>query len=62
MAKLERGHEKDLLDVGSMLRTGRIETGELLRLFAAIEPSLCLYPAIDPPTFRRAVEAFVAER
>ncbi len=61
LSKLERGHEKDLLDVGSMQRAGLIERQELLRLFAAIEPSLYRYPAIDPPTFRRAVENFAAE-
>jgi hypothetical protein len=61
LAKLERGHEKDLRDVGSMLRAGRIEPGELLRLFAEIEPQLYRYPAIDAATFRRAVEDFVRQ-
>ncbi len=61
LSKLERGHEKDLRDAGDMLRTGRIETGELMRLFGEIEPWLHRYPAIDPPTFRHAVEDFVAK-
>ena len=60
LAKLERGHEKDLRDVVHMLRAGRIEAGELVRLFEAIEPGLYRYPAIDPATFRRAVEQFAA--
>lgn len=59
LAKLERGHDKDLRDVGHMLRAGRIEPDELLRLFAQIEPDLYRFPAIDPATFRRAVEEFV---
>ncbi len=59
LSKLERGHEKDLLDAEEMLRAGHLEPGELLRLFGEIEPRLYLYPAIDPPTFRRAVQAFV---
>ncbi len=59
LSKLERGHDKDLRDVGHMLHAGRIEPAELLRLFAEIEPALYRYPAIDPPTFRRAVEEFV---
>jgi hypothetical protein len=29
--------------------------------FAAIEPQLYRYPAIDPPAFRRAVEAALRE-
>jgi hypothetical protein len=60
LSKLERGHVKDLLDAQEMLRRGLIERGELQRLFAAIEPDLFRYPAIDPPSFRAAVEGFVA--
>ena len=58
LSKLERGHDKDLLDTREMLRAGLVEPQELLRLFAEIEPRLYLYPAIDPATFRRAVEEF----
>jgi hypothetical protein len=39
-----------------MLRQGLIERGELLRRFEQIEPQLYRFPAIDPATFRRAVE------
>ncbi len=59
LSKLERGHDKDLLDVGHMVRAERLEPDELLRLFVQIEPLLYRYPAIDPATFRRAVEEFV---
>lgn len=59
LSKLERGHDKDLLDVSHMVRTGRIDPGELLRLFEEIEPRLYHFPAIDPATFRLAVESFV---
>ena len=61
LSKLERGHEKDLLDVGYMVRSGRIEPDRLLHLFEEIEPRLFRYPAIDPTTFRFAVEAFVED-
>jgi Nucleotidyltransferase of unknown function (DUF6036) len=61
LSKLERGYEKDLHDVRAMLGSGRIETSELLRLFREIEPSLYRYPAIDPQSFRQAVEDFVRE-
>lgn len=60
LSKLERGDVKDLLDVQSMVREGLVEADELLRFFEAIEPELYRYPAIDPPSFRRAVERFMA--
>lgn len=59
LSKIERGHLKDLLDARSMLERGLVEKAELLRLFEEIEPQLYRYPAIDPPAFRTAVEAFV---
>lgn len=59
LAKLERGHQKDLLDVSRMADAGLIERSRLLRLFAQIEPQLYRYPALDPSIFRRAVEDFV---
>lgn len=58
LSKLERGHSKDLDDVSAMRRDGLIDSGRLLELFARIEPELYRYPAVDPPTFRRAVEHF----
>lgn len=59
LAKIERGHAKDLADVDAMIRRGWVERGELMRLFGQIEPELYRFPAVDPPTFRRAVEAVV---
>lgn len=59
LAKLERGHAKDLADVDAMRRLGLIDAGRLLAFFAEIEPLLYRYPAVDPKAFRRAVEQFV---
>ncbi|MEE8366800.1 MAG: DUF6036 family nucleotidyltransferase, partial [Thermoanaerobaculia bacterium] len=59
LAKLERGHDKDLRDVSHIVSAGRVDLDELLRFFVEIEPMLYRYPAIDPATFRRAVEEFV---
>jgi|HubBroStandDraft_3_1064219.scaffolds.fasta_scaffold03802_6 hypothetical protein len=59
LAKIERGHGQDLGDVGEMLARGLIERTEVLRFFDHIEPALYRYPAIDPPSFRRAVEDLV---
>jgi hypothetical protein len=39
---------------------GLIERHGLLQYFTAIEPELYRFPAIDPASFRRAVEATTA--
>jgi len=56
LAKIERGHTQDLADVQEMLLGHLVDPSAALRYFEQIEPRLYLYPAIDPPTFRRAVE------
>lgn len=45
-----------------MVRRGLVEAHRLLDYFREIEPKLYRYPAIDPPSFRRAVEDFVRSR
>jgi hypothetical protein len=60
LAKIERGHARDLLDVREMLARGLVDAARLRVLFAEMEPSFYKYPAVDPPTFRRALE-FVLE-
>jgi hypothetical protein len=57
LAKIERGHAQDQQDVAAMLAEGRIEPKRLRELFEAIVPQLYRYPAIDPGSFRKAVEA-----
>jgi hypothetical protein len=56
LAKIERGHTQDLADVQEMILRHLVDPSEALRFFDAIEPRLYLYPAIDPPAFRRSVE------
>ena len=60
LAKIERGHSKDLLDVGEMLARGLVERAELSRLFDAIRPDLFRYPAIDQAQFAARVEDWLA--
>jgi hypothetical protein len=60
LAKLQRGHAKDLEDVRVMLERGLIEPEKALELFEAIEGRLYRFPAIDPASFRRRVEAAFA--
>lgn len=59
LAKLERAHEKDLTDADAFVRAGLVDPDRLATFFAEIEPHLYRYPAIDPRTFRTAVERFV---
>ena len=57
LAKLERGHERDLADVAEMVSRGLVDLTRLRAFFAEIEPELYRYPAVDPSTFRAAVDA-----
>jgi len=59
LAKLERGHARDLDDVRAMLERGLVERARLRAAFDEIAPELYRFPAIDPPTFAAAVDAFV---
>lgn len=56
LAKLERGHERDLTDIDAMISLGLVDRRQLRVLFAEIEPDLYRFPAIDPAAFRSAVE------
>ena len=56
LAKVERGHAKDLADVRELLERGLVESRRLRELFEAIQPQLHRYPAVDPPSFRRRLE------
>ncbi len=56
LSKLERAFERDLTDVNAMVDRGLVEPARALELFAAIEPLLFRYPAIDPAGFRARVE------
>jgi hypothetical protein len=62
LSKIERGHAQDASDVEEMIRNGFVDPAELERLFEEIEPRLYLYPALDPATFRAAVEKVVRGR
>ncbi|MEO7521105.1 MAG: DUF6036 family nucleotidyltransferase [Gemmatimonas sp.] len=57
LAKIERGHVRDLADVDAMLARGLISSDAIRQMFAQIEPELYRFPAIDSPSFRGAVDA-----
>lgn len=56
LSKIERGFDQDLEDVEAMVARGLVDPGRAMELFAAIEPQLFRYPAIDPAAFRGKVE------
>jgi hypothetical protein len=60
LAKIERGHNTDMLDVRQMIERGLVEPSRLLEFFSRIEDQLYKYPAVDGKSFRAAVEEFVA--
>jgi hypothetical protein len=62
LAKIERGHSQDVADVGEMLARRLVDPARLLDLFALVEPHLYRYPALDPESFRNAVEKAVGDR
>ena len=59
LAKIERGHRMDLVDVREMVKRDLIRVEALARRFEAIAPLLLRYPAIDPDAFRAKVERFI---
>ncbi len=61
LSKIERGHAQDADDVTAMFARGLIEGGQLGEYFAAIEPTLYRYPALDPRAFSDAVAARIKE-
>ncbi len=56
LAKAERGHEQDRLDVNQMIASGMVDPADAIAQFEAIEPQLYRFPAIDPASFRESVE------
>jgi hypothetical protein len=61
LAKIERGHSNDMLDVQKMIEHGLVEPARLLELFSQIEDKLYKYPAVDEKSFRYEVEQVVNE-
>jgi hypothetical protein len=60
LAKLERGFDRDRLDVEAIVARGLTNAAEILATFESIEPELYRFPAVDADELRRTVEAFVA--
>ena len=61
LAKIERGHTRDLLDISNMVRSGEVKTQRLLELFEQVEGQLIRYPAVDALTLKQRVLELVAD-
>lgn len=61
LSKAERGHDQDVRDIQEMISSGLVDPADALIQFRAIEPELYRFPAIDPASFRKAVEGLFAE-
>jgi hypothetical protein len=62
LAKIERGHARDVADVERLLDRGLLGAQRLRELSEAFEPGLYRYPAVDPGSFRRRLETALARR
>jgi Nucleotidyltransferase of unknown function (DUF6036) len=60
LAKLERAHAQDLLDLRELLDRGLVDVSGLHACFAEIEPELYRFPAVDPTDFRKRLEELTA--
>lgn len=56
LSKAERGHAQDRQDVADLLASGLVTAAGAREQFEQVEPLLYRFPAIDPPSFRAAVE------
>jgi len=58
LAKLARGHDRDLADVAAMRAHGLVTPADLLDALDAIAGDLMRYPGLDAEAFARRVRAF----
>lgn len=61
LAKIERFHDRDVLDVKEMLTRKLVETVRLRQLFEEIFPLLYRFPSIDPKSFRKNLDSILSE-
>jgi hypothetical protein len=59
LAKLERGHDRDLLDVRAMVARRLVSPESIRTAYEAIEAELYRYPSLEPRAFRANVEEFL---
>lgn len=62
LAKIERGHRQDVEDVREMVARGLVDPVRVWNDFEQIQPDLYRYPAVDPASFRQALEAIIGPK
>ena len=62
LAKISRGHARDLSDVAEMIKKGLVDTDGLEDAARQIVPELIRYPSIDADAFLASVKELLAER
>lgn len=60
LAKIERFHERDILDVKEMFTRRLIDPQRLRELFDAVGPQLYRFPAVSPDAFRHNLEIILS--
>jgi hypothetical protein len=61
LAKLERGHERDMLDARAFVAEGLVNQQKLRDFFEDIRPSLKKFPAIDEQVFAKSIQDFCVQ-
>ena len=62
LAKLARGHDRDVSDVRAMLERELFGLDDLLDGLAKIQPELLRHPALDASAFLRRVRSFAEDQ
>lgn len=61
LAKILRGHGKDLTDAKALVRLGKVDPERLHALFTAVSPDFIRYPAINEKDFEDRLLRFIQE-
>lgn len=61
LSKIERGHQKDLLDVQNMVKSDLIQCKKLEALFLQIEDNIYKYVSLNKDSFKKAVMDFISK-
>jgi hypothetical protein len=60
MAKILRGHHRDLNDVRALVQLGKVQTSRLQDFYNQIEHDLIRFPAINVEDFKARLASFIA--
>lgn len=61
LAKLARGHDRDLRDAAAMVENGLVGRSEIEAALESVTARLIRFPGLDAPSFLRRVRRFLAE-